>query len=77
MISIIDSHAGVYHSFLVDKIKEKKSSIEESNIIKREEMRKFLCSYNVPRVIHSKFIKELEESGLVRVIDKQNIEVCV
>jgi len=62
------------HDFIICKVIERK---EEHDInIKRKELVKILIIYNIPKTIHDLFIKELEMYNLIKIVDKQNIEIA-
>lgn len=63
---------GVFHKFIVEKLKEK---IDGTNILKHKEVRTLLYCHAVPIQMQERFLKELECYGLIKILDKQNIEV--
>lgn len=67
---------GAFHSYLCDKIKEKRTnafSPSKGLIIKRDDFRKMLGWFNIPYYIQVKVIKEMKEMGLIKIKNKQNI----
>jgi len=68
--------AGVYHSYVADKIKEKCCN-PCKDIVKRVDIREILYNYNIPVFLHNQFLKEMEKSGLIKIINKQNIKILV
>lgn len=67
---------GVIHSYLCGKIIEKRdSSISDPNelIINRNDFRRMLGWFNIPYYIQCKVIKEMQDMGLIKIRDKQNI----
>ena len=65
-----------FHNFIAEKFKEK---IEDDfgNIIKREVARKVLYINHVPLDLHNSFLGEMEELDLIKLKDKQNIEILI
>jgi hypothetical protein len=70
------AYIGVFHTFIAVKLKEKFNN-EFSNIIKRSEIKKLLCLYHVPIDLHQKFLEEMQQFKLVKLKNKQNIELCI
>lgn len=64
-----------YHSYLCDRIRNRKKDISNSEdiVIKRADFRVMLGWYNVPYDLQISFIRELRAMGLIKVKDKQNI----
>ncbi len=68
--------AGSIHSYLCDKIREKRTdNLQPSNqlVIKRNDFKRMLGWFNIPYYIQSKVIEEMKQMGLIKVKDKQNI----
>lgn len=63
-----------FHNLIVEKLLEKKKD-KFSNIIKRIEARKILYCNHVPIRLHNNFFKEMVSLKLIRIKDKQNIEI--
>lgn len=66
---------GVYHCFIANKLKERTD--HTTNVLKRKEIKQVLSIHSVPKVFHCKFLKEMEGYGLIKVKDKQNIEILL
>lgn len=65
---------GVFHQVIADKIIERHGVIGDC-LVKRNKVRKILYNYRVPLVHHQKFLEEMQEQGLVELVNKQNIRV--
>ena len=63
---------GVFHKFIAEKLKEK---CDGTNILKHKEVRTLLYCHAVHLQMQERFLKELENCGLIKILDKQNIEV--
>lgn len=68
------SNTGVFHLFIFEKIKEKNPNLL-NKVIRRDEALKVLWHYNIPKVCRHKFLEEMQHFGLIRLKDKQNIEL--
>lgn len=68
------SQKKVFHTFIADKLKEKRDN-SHTNIIKRKDVKIILCAYNISKKLHQDFLKEMEDYKLIKIKDKQNIEV--
>ena len=64
----------VYHNYIAFKLKEK---FKFQTNIKRKQVREFLYPYAIPKPLRNTFIKEMEQFGLIKIKDKQNIELLV
>ncbi len=67
---------GVFHEFIGTKIVAKNHALK-NKIIKRAEIKRIFNAYNIPNVLHQRFLKEMELSGILRIKDKQNIELLI
>ena len=67
--------AGVIHSYLCDKIREKRDNISNPKelIINRNDFRRMLGWFNIPYYIQCKVIEEMKQMGFIKIQDKQNI----
>lgn len=69
---LLEAKPGVFHKFIAAKLKE--TTGFNSNIIKRKD-----ACYSISRHMNKdcadKFLKEMEGYGLVKIKDKQNIEI--
>lgn len=63
-----------YHNHILNKFVEKKED-QYNNIIKREAARKIMYFSHIPLYMHSTFLGEMEHLGLIKIKDKQNIEI--
>jgi hypothetical protein len=63
----------VFHTLIASKIKERANP--QTNIIDLRNVKPILSARTIPIKMHSKFIKELESLGLVKVIDRFHIEL--
>ena len=64
--------AGVFHKFIAEKLIEK---VDDTNILRHKEVRTLLYCHAVPIQMQERFLKELEGYGLIKILDKQNVEV--
>ncbi len=67
---------GAIHNYLCKKIGEKRTNYSnDSNelLIKRKDFKRMLGWFNIPSYIRTKVITEMNEMGLVKIKDKQNI----
>lgn len=64
----------IFHKFIATKFEEKKED-EFTSVIKRVEARKIMYINHIPINLHNKFLGEMENLGLIKLKDKQNIEV--
>lgn len=69
----MDTYKGVFHTFIAYKLKDRCKPY--SNILKRKEAKEILRIHNIPASIYEKFLKEMEEFKLIKIRDKQNIEI--
>ena len=63
---------GVFHKFIAEKLIEK---VDHTNVLRHKEVRTLLYCHAVPIQMQERFLKELEGYGLIKIIDKQNIEI--
>ena len=63
----------VFHLFIFEKLIQKLEF--NSKKMERNLARFVLSKHTVPKQHHHTFLKEMEECGLIRCIDKSNIEV--
>lgn len=69
-----NNKTGVFHNFIALKFKGK--CIDQySNIIKRAEARKLLYIHSIPLEMHDNFLKEMVAFKLIKIKNKQNIEL--
>jgi len=64
--------ATVFHSYIIKRLKERTSF--SSNIIKRKDA-SYIITRHISKDNLSNFLKEMENCGLIRQKDKQNIEI--
>lgn len=63
---------GVFHRHLADKMLERYGP----GVIRVAHIREWVKrAYHIPSIKLSQFFKEMEELGLIKVVDKQNIEL--
>ena len=68
---------GAFHTFVALRLLEKRSD-NNSNIMKRKEAIIIMCNTCfIPKRIFESFLKEMECFGLVKIINKQNIEIMI
>jgi len=63
-----------FHKLIVDKFKKKVEG-ECTNIIRREEAHKIMYYNRIPIYLHNDFLEELVDLDLIKLKDKQNIEL--
>ena len=63
---------GIFHKFIAEKLIEK---VDDTNIMRHREVRTLLYCHTIPIQMQERFLKELEGYGLIKILDKQNIEV--
>ena len=64
----------IFHKLIAVKFAEKKKS-NFTNIIKRAEARKIMYLNHIPLDMHNDFLGEMEDLNLIKLKDKQNIEI--
>lgn len=67
-----------FHLFIYGKLKNKESKIlnkYRDNIIKRKDVLDFFRIQNIPKKCQSRFLKELQGYGLVKIVNKNSIEI--
>lgn len=72
MIKIVEG-TGVFHTLIADKLKVKYGLY--NRVVKRKCARLLLCNYGVPLHLHQRFLEEMEEMELIKLKDKQNVEL--
>ena len=70
----VNIEPGVFHKIIAEKLKEKMKN-RHTLIIKRIEVKFILSRHTISRANHQKFLKEMEGFGLIKLKDKQNIEL--
>jgi len=65
---------GIFHLYLTLKFKEKLGLINDSTI-KLEEANKVLWFHGIPKRLTHQFLKEMEQFKLIKLINKQNIQI--
>ena len=63
---------GVFHTFIAEKLSCK---LNGTNIMTRKEARTILYCHSISLQMQERFLKEMENYGLIKIIDKQNIEL--
>lgn len=76
----LDNHIPVIHKYIHKKILSKDSKLlkdlpKDEMIIARACIKKFLSRYMIPLEIQTSFLKEMESYGLLKILDKQTIEM--
>ena len=64
----------IFHKFIAAKFEEKTEG-NFTNTIKRSEARKIMYINHIPLDLHTKFLGEMENLDLIKIKDKQNIEI--
>jgi len=64
----------IFHIFIAAKFTEKKEN-GFTNIIKREAARKVMYINHIPLHLHTDFLAEMIKLKLIKIKDKQNIEI--
>jgi len=64
----------IFHEYMAIKIRDKIPLFKGSKIDRRI-ITKILCRSHIPTKIHHQFIKELEEMGFVKLINRKTIEI--
>ena len=73
-LNLNSKQQGIFHNLIYEKFKEK-SSNSINSIIKRNEVRIILYNSHVPIKFHQDFLKEMQDFGLIKLKNKQNIEI--
>ncbi len=63
---------GIFHKFIAEKIKLK---LNGNTTIKRKDIRTLLYCHAISIQMQERFLKEMENYGLIKIIDKQNIQI--
>lgn len=63
-----------FHKFIAVKFTEKKENCL-ANIIKRDTARKVMYINHIPLHLHTDFLREMKKLKLIKLKDKQNIEI--
>lgn len=64
---------GEFHKFIAQQFKERNDNT--SNILERKKALRIFHIYNIPKKCRSSFLKDMESLGLIKLKDKQNIEL--
>lgn len=65
---------GVYHSYIYEKIKEKKPPSFD-NIVKRSFLERVFWGHQIPKKDITKFLCEMEEFGLIKKVGINQFEL--
>lgn len=63
-----------FHTFIAEKLKAKAEE-EHTNILSRDKVKYVLRTHTIRKEYRQRFIKEMEDYGLIRVKNKRNIEI--
>jgi len=67
---------GVQHEYIIRRIKEKnQDSFDKEIILDWGKLRTYLALYNIPKFLHTKFIDELVEAGLIKKKNQRHIVI--
>ncbi|KKK96824.1 hypothetical protein LCGC14_2658900 [marine sediment metagenome] len=69
-----DKKSGVFHYFILTKIKEKRDG-PFCNLIERAKVREVLYNNHVPIKIHNRFLKEMENFRLIKITNRRKIRI--
>ena len=64
---------GVFHEFILGKLKEKKG--DNSDMIKRKTVKFILARHTIRNKSQQKFLQEMQQFRLIKIVDKQNIKL--
>jgi len=65
--------ATIFHFYLFEKMAQKLEP--NTNIMDRKIAKFILCRHTIPNQHHQVFLREMESCGLIKLTDKQNIEL--
>jgi predicted methyltransferase len=63
----------VLHLFILDKFKKKCG--EHCDILSRNKVRSILYWSHVPVRLHNDFLKEMEQHGLIKIVNRVRIKI--
>jgi len=74
-----DKTIGVMHLYLYEKIKQRMAenpeSLEEKVVIKRGFIDKVFWGYQIPHEYRAKFLREMEQYGLIKIMKGRKIKL--
>lgn len=74
-LDIKERTPSTFHSLIADKLREKNDN-PNTDIIKRKLAKKIMCEmHTIPTRLFNDFLKEMENYDLIKITDKQNIEI--
>ncbi len=73
---LINREPGIFHSMIYEKLKNK-SSVSENNVLKRKDVKFLLGKHTIHKESQDRFLKEMQDFGLIKIKNKQNIELIL
>ena len=71
----MENRTDTFHKLVAEKLKDKANE-NFTNILRREEVHRLMFqSCRIPISLHNDFLGEMEDLGLIKIKDKQNIEI--